>query len=137
MNSTNEQMVEAQNMAFVMLSLNSLRQPPAHLITPDALAVLLREREPTAHDYETVEQIATEYLRAIDTNAPDYGDSARILREYVSTIVKRAEKAEQQRDQWRECSEALRLDLEMLGAHTEYTQAEKHFDALKAQEAGK
>jgi len=130
--STNEQMIEAQDEAQSLCVQNDVQIP--HLITPDALAALLREREPTAHDYETVEQIATEYLRAIDTNAPDYGDSARILREYVSTIVKRAEKAEQQRDQWRELAEELRLDLEMLGAHTEYTQAEKRFDTLKAQD---
>jgi len=55
--------------------------------------------------------------------------ASSLERELVAAAIKR--------DQWREVAEALRLDLEMLGAHTGYTQAEKRFDALKAQEAGK
>ncbi len=39
--------------------------------------------KPTPHDYETVEEIASEFMHAIDTNASDYGKAAQILRDYV------------------------------------------------------
>ena len=107
--STPEQMIEAQRIASRFPWLTD-----PHIITPDTLAALLRERD------ELQQKLHALRLVCGTTDA-----------EKFTTWLDRAI---QQRDQWRECAEALADSLRDLH---DRSNALARFDALKAQEAGK
>jgi hypothetical protein len=109
--STPEQMIEAQRCVLLWAQVAMSDATHKHLLTPDALAALLRERD----------QLADEVVKA--NGLLDMQMEERAL-------------LQQQRDQWRECAEAL-VQTYNDGVIYEHSAALARFDRLKAQEAGK
>jgi len=158
MNSTNEQMIEAQRIAYEEAQFYSetVRESHPLPITPDALAALLRERD-KLRDAERLARVQLEEARKERDDWKAKAEFRWKLYEAYREDYRRTrglvKLVEQQRDQWREVAEELRYatdDIARLPIAKGYVDgpclepedmallksARARFDALKAQEAG-